>query len=157
MFRIVIRAVGSLQEPWHQQAVHTYANRLAPFARFEIQEVAEGHQGSMKPNLPKTQETEGRNLLKNIPSEAIIIALDESGKELDSKTFARNIGDWGTGGRPIVFLIGGSWGLDPTVKSKSHFVLSLGKMTLPHSLARIVLTEQMYRAMTILSGKEYHK
>lgn len=157
MFRFFIRAVGRLQEPWHQQAIHSYTRRLAPFARFDVQEAAEGHQGSTKPNIVKAQQTEAKNLLNNIPSDAFIVALDEAGKEMDSTSLAKKVEDWGSGGRTVVFLIGGSWGLDPSVKTRANFILSLGKITLPHAMARIVLVEQLYRAMTILKDKEYHK
>lgn len=146
-----------MQESWHPQAIHSYATRIAPYARFSITEVAEGHQGSAKPNLEKARSAEALALLKNIPSNAVIIALDETGKELTSPAFAQHLEAWGGTGSLIVFLIGGSWGLDAAVRERAHFTLSLGKMTMPHALARIVLTEQLYRAMMILKGKEYHK
>jgi 23S rRNA (pseudouridine1915-N3)-methyltransferase len=157
MFSLQIRAVGAMQETWHPQAVHSYLQRLTPFARVEIKEIAEGHQGSAKPNLEKARKLEAEALLKNLPVNAIVIALDETGKEVDSRAFAKQIDNWGGTGSPIVFLIGGSWGLDASVRERANAVLSLGKMTLPHAMARIFLVEQLYRAMTILHGKEYHK
>ncbi len=157
MFSLQIRAVGALQESWHPQAIHSYLTRLLPFARLEVKEITEGHQGSAKPNLEKARKLEAESLLKNLPSNAIVIALDETGKEMDSRTFAKQLETWGGTGTPVVFLIGGSWGLDASVRERAHVVVSLGKMTLPHAMARIVLVEQLYRAMTILNGKEYHK
>jgi len=157
MFSIQIRAVGALQEMWHPQAIHSYAQRLTPFARLEVKEIAEGHQGSAKPNLEKARSAEAERLLKNLPANAVVIALDETGKEMDSRTFAKQLDQWGGTGSPVIFIIGGSWGLDASVRERANVVLSLGKITMPHAMARIVLTEQLYRAMTILNGKEYHK
>jgi 23S rRNA (pseudouridine1915-N3)-methyltransferase len=157
MFRFGIRAIGHLQEEWHTQAIHTYVARLSPFARVDIQELAEGHAKSAKPDILKAQKIEAEHLSKNIPADAFIVALDETGKGLDSVSFAKKLEDWGANGKPVVFIIGGSWGLDASIREKAHVTLSLGKMTLPHAIARIVLTEQLYRAMTILKGTEYHK
>ena len=157
MYKLTIRAVGKPQDAFHQQSIHSTVERLKPYARVEVQEIPEGHKGSAKPNVKKTQETEANNLLKNIPPGSVIVALDETGKEYDSVTFAKKLDEWSGNGRSVFFLIGGSWGLDPTVRAKADTILSLSKMTLPHALARVILLEQLYRAITILSGKEYHK
>lgn len=157
MFHLTLRTIGKLQETWQQEAVENYVKRLSPFARTTIQELAEQHGGSAKPDTAKTIKLEGESLLKTLPSNAVILALDETGKELDSVAFAQKIETLGGQGQPLVFIVGGSWGLDASVRARADFVLSLGKMTLPHALARITLLEQLYRAMTILKGKTYHK
>jgi 23S rRNA (pseudouridine1915-N3)-methyltransferase len=157
MKNLILRAIGKMQESWHQQAIHTYMERLKPFASIQVIELPEGHQGSAKPNEVKTKETEGESLLKGIPKEAWVVALDETGRELDSSSLAAALADWGGNGRPLVFLIGGSWGLSRAVKERADAVLSLGRITLPHALARIVLMEQLYRAAMINTGKTYHK
>jgi 23S rRNA (pseudouridine1915-N3)-methyltransferase len=157
MFRLYIRAIGSPSEEWHQQAIHSYQNRLKPFAFLESFELSEGHGKSTKPDLAKTRSAEATSLLKNLPSGAIVIALDETGKEFTSPDFAKELERRGGSGQSIVFLIGGSWGLDASVRARADLILSFGKATLPHILARIVLLEQLYRATTILAGKTYHK
>lgn len=87
-----------------------------------------------------------------------MVCLDEHAKALDSATFSKAIEKWSeSGARPITFLIGGSWGLAERVKQRADISLSLSPLTMPHALARIVLLEQLYRALTILKGKEYHK
>jgi 23S rRNA (pseudouridine1915-N3)-methyltransferase len=111
----------------------------------------------VKPDVEKTRRTEAESLLKGIPNQAFVVAVDETGRTFSSNTFAEQIHAWSEGGRTLVFLIGGSWGLDTTVRDRADTVLSLGSMTLPHLLARIVLLEQLYRAETILAGKTYHK
>lgn len=157
MHRLIIRAVGRSHEDWHPQAIHSYLTRLAPFAKVEMIEVEEGHRGSAKPNEKEGRKREAERLLQSLPRDAYVIALDEQGVNLDSQAFAKKLTDWTEGGKTIVFLIGGSWGLDPSVKEKANTLLSFGKQTLPHLLARITLLEQLYRAETIIAGKTYHK
>lgn len=134
-----------------------YVERLKPHAKLEIVELPEGHGGSAKPDLKKTLSREADSLLKGIPEECMIVALDETGREFASPVFAESLEGWGSGGREIIFLIGGSWGLDKSVRDRADVVISLGKLTLPHGLCRIVLLEQLYRAAMIRSGKRYHK
>jgi 23S rRNA (pseudouridine1915-N3)-methyltransferase len=157
MIKARIRCVGKPSESWHQQAIHSYEERLAPFAHLETVELQEGHKNSAKPDIAKTKAIEAESLLKGIPKDAWVVALDETGKELDSPTLAKSIAEWTEGGRTVVFLIGGSWGLDASVKERANAVLSFGKITLPHALARIILLEQLYRAAMINAGKTYHK
>jgi 23S rRNA (pseudouridine1915-N3)-methyltransferase len=157
MQKIIIRAIGRASESWHREAIQTYLERLVPFARPDLIELPEGHGGSAKPDIEKTRRTEAESLLKGIPDHAFVVALDETGKQVDSASFAHKLDAWSEGSRTLVFLIGGSWGLDATIRDRADAVLSLGSMTLPHLLARIVLLEQLYRAATILAGKTYHK
>ena len=157
MNRILIRAVGGQPSGWPREAIQTYLERLRPFAQVEILEIEEGHGGASKPDPAKTKKIEGERLLKNLPEHATVIALDETGAKFDSPTFAKRLSDWTNGGQMVVFLVGGSWGLDPSVRERANAVLSFGKATLPHALARIVLLEQLYRAEMIMSGKTYHK
>ena len=157
MHRFIIRSIGSAHEEWHPQAIHSYEKRLSPYVKMNLQEYPEGHQGSAKPNEAKTRSVEADRLLENLPLSATIIVLDEGGKNYSSQEFAQKLGQWSEGGRPVVFILGGSWGLDERVRQRANSVISLGKQTLPHLLARIVLLEQLYRAETILGGKTYHK
>ena len=157
MKSIHIRAIGSPTEAWQKAAAETYLTRLTPYAKIELNELAEGHKGSAKPDAARAKAAEAQALLKAHKSDAFVIALDETGKEYDSAGFSKQLEKWSEGGRALVFLIGGSWGLDETVRDNADTLLSLGKMTLPHGLARVVLLEQLYRAETISRGKEYHK
>ncbi len=152
-----IRAVGSPTEAWQTDAISMYLERLRPFAKVDIIEIDEGHQGSAKPDLNKTRQHEAESLSKGQTRGSFIVALDETGTNLDSPSFARKIETWAESGKPITFLVGGSWGLDPALRTQANAVISFGKQTLPHNLARIVLLEQLYRAEAILRGKEYHK
>jgi 23S rRNA (pseudouridine1915-N3)-methyltransferase len=157
MHRLIIRAIGKPSDDWHPQSIHSYLTKLSPFAKLDLQELPEGHAGSSKPDLAKTQKAEAESLLKKLPEGAFVVALDSAGKNYSSEDFARQLDRWSEGGRTVIFLIGGSWGLDKTVLDRADVVLSFGRQTLPHLLARIVLLEQLYRAESILKGKQYHK
>lgn len=157
MHHIIIRAIGKPHEVWHPQAIHKYAEALRPFAKVEIVELDEDGRGSARPNTEETRKREGERLLQSIPAQATIIALDERGVNDSSTRFAERLEQHADGGRPVVFLIGGSWGLSDEARARAQHLLSFGKHTLPHLIARITLLEQLYRAETILRGKEYHK
>jgi 23S rRNA (pseudouridine1915-N3)-methyltransferase len=97
-------------------------------------------------------------LLRAIPSDAAIVALDETGKSLSSRVLASRIGHWRDDGRAsIAFVIGGADGLDDSVRSRAELVLSLGALTWPHLLVRGMLAEQIYRSQQILAGHPYHR
>lgn len=157
MNNLIIRAIGKIPEPWQRQGVDMYVDRLKPMAKIEVIELPEGHQGSDKPDVKKAKTAEARSLLKNLPASHTLVVLDETGKSLTSVEFADRLNDWGFSGKPVVFVVGGSWGMDKSVLEQADFILSLGKMTLPHGVARIVLAEQLYRATMIQAGKTYHK
>jgi 23S rRNA (pseudouridine1915-N3)-methyltransferase len=100
---------------------------------------------------------EARHLIASIP-EGIVVALDERGKSIGSEAFAAQIGRWRDDGRPAVsFIIGGADGLDPGFVKNADLVLSFSPLTWPHQLVRIMLSEQLYRTTTILSGHPYHR
>lgn len=113
-----------------------------------------------KKNLPDFQmkEKEAELLLSKVPEGAKIIALDEHGDLLSSLKFSQKISDFQNERvKDVCFLIGGAFGHGEAVKEKASFLLSFGRMTLPHFLARVVLIEQIYRAQTLLDGHPYHK
>ena len=157
MSHLRIRTIGKLSDDWAKEAQETYAKRLQPYAKIELIELPEGHKGSLRPDVERTKQAEAVSLLKSIGSDEIVIALDETGKQFSSPDFAAKLADWSRNGQNITFLIGGSWGLDQTVRSRANETISLGKQTLPHALARVVLLEQLYRASLINAGKTYHK
>lgn len=101
---------------------------------------------------------EGALLAKAIPDGALICVLDERGRTLPSPDFAKRLGTWRDEGRPeVAFVIGGADGIDPILRARADFALSFGAMVWPHMLVRVMLTEQLYRAATILAGGPYHR
>ena len=157
MIHLEIRAIGKLPKDWHTQAIHSYVDRLAPFTKLTITELAEGHSSSAKPNIAKTKENEAEKLLAGVLPSVYVIACEESGEPLTSDAFAKSIKTRMDEGQHIVIMIGGSWGLDSSVTDRANQIISFGRMTLPHALFRVVLLEQLYRACLINAGKEYHK
>ncbi len=157
MSKHILRVIGGLQESWQKEAAQMYLERLSPYLHLDIIELPEGSKGTAKPDIEKTKRIEADSLLKSIPDNAWVVALDETGKTMTSLQFSQQLTTWSSNHQSIVFLIGGSWGLSEQVKKRADAILSFGSMTLPHALARIVLLEQLYRAAMISAGKTYHK
>jgi 23S rRNA (pseudouridine1915-N3)-methyltransferase len=106
----------------------------------------------------EVQEREALELLRKLDSFDYVFALDERGKQLSSKDFARQLEkQMQTGVRSLAFVIGGAFGLSEKIRQRANYVLSLSELTLPHQLTRLVLVEQLYRAHTIMRGVSYHK
>jgi len=150
--RLTIVAVGRLRAGPEQALVEAYLKRLGPGAT--LREVAETR--AREATLRRAGEN--RLLRQAIPRGARVVALDARGQTLTSEAFARRLGGWRDGGvGEVAFLIGGAEGLEAETLDAADLVLSLGAMTWPHLLARVMLAEQLYRAMSILAGHPYHR
>jgi 23S rRNA (pseudouridine1915-N3)-methyltransferase len=158
--RLIVAAVGRLKDGAERELLERYRNRfgelgkrlgLNPVTWHELSE-------SRGATAAKRCAEEGAALLKLARDADSIIALDERGKTMTSRAFAQLLGKIRDGGAgTLAILVGGPDGLAPDVREAAHAKLSLGAMTLPHGLARIVLAEQLYRAATILAGHPYHR
>jgi 23S rRNA (pseudouridine1915-N3)-methyltransferase len=149
--RLTVVAVGRCRDAALISLWRDYAGRLRP--PLELVEIEDKRR-----TAPDRKSREAQLLLAAIPPAARIVALDERGKALDSAAFAKLLGAWRDQGiGDLAFVIGGADGLDASVTDKAGLVLSLGAMTWPHMLARVMLAEQLYRADTILSGHPYHR
>ena len=106
-----------------------------------------------------TSAQEAPLILKNLPENAFLVALDERGETLTSPDFAKKLGQWQVQapGNEIIFLIGGADGLTEEIRKKARFLMSFGKQTWPHMLVRVMLLEQLYRAQQIADGHPYHR
>lgn len=158
--RLAVAAVGRLKSGPEAELVADYAARIRAlgrsigFTEFTIVEIdsPKGLEG------PAKKAREATLLLAAVPSKARRAALDERGAQLSSAAFAKLIGDWRDQGAPdAAFLIGGADGLDANARESAEAVVAFGKATWPHMLVRAMLCEQIYRAMTILSGHPYHR
>ena len=160
MYKITVLCVGGLKEAYWRDACAEYQKRLRPFCRFFVTEVPEERIPD-KPSAAQIKavvDAEGERLLAKLEPMSLPVALCIEGKERSSEQLAAMIEQYAVGGEgDITFLIGGSWGLSDAVKSKARVRLSMSPMTFPHQLARVMLCEQIYRAMQILSGGQYHK
>ena len=153
--RATIVAVGKLRG-WAADGSEDYLKRLRRYFSVEVVEVAEEDMNRRSPE--EVLSAEASRLLKRIPSGAYVIALDrEKGRALSSGDLAQRLTALGVSGRShVAFLIGGPLGLSPELLGETDEVLSFGRMTLAHALARVVLLEQLYRAAKIERGEKYH-
>lgn len=146
-------AVGKLR-PAYREACDDYLRRLGRHARVQEVEVREA---ARAPTRAVQQAEEAERLREKLPPRARVVALAREGTGWTSAELARRLEGWETEARPLVFLIGGSTGLAPDLVAGADSAWSLGPLTLPHELARVVVAEQLYRAGTIRRGEPYHK
>lgn len=150
---IKIICVGKIKESYFKEAIEEYQKRLQKYTKLEIIEV-EDVKGD-NPLLIMTKEAEF--IKKHIGSKDFIISLAIEGNEYNSKNFASKLNDIQIQHSNITFIIGGSYGIDSTIKNQSNLLLSFSKMTFPHQLFRVILLEQIYRSFRILNNEAYHK
>ena len=160
MIKIKIISVGKLKEKFFIDAAGEYEKRLSAFCNFEAVELPPEKLSDTpgQNEIEKALKKEAAAMDKKIPQGAIRIAMCIEGKQLSSEKFSKYINDAAINGRGcIVFLIGSSYGLDDTIKQTADLKMSMSEMTFPHKLARVMLTEQIYRAFKIIGGGTYHK
>lgn len=157
MLKVKIIAVGKIKEKYFQDAILEYSKRLSRYAKFSIVEVKEENY-VQEPNESEKLEIlyrEGVNIKKEISG--YVIAMCIEGKKLSSVDLAKIIDNVKNVSSEICFIIGGSYGIDESVKKLADLKLSISDMTFPHTLCRVVLSEQIYRAFSILNDGKYHK
>jgi 23S rRNA (pseudouridine1915-N3)-methyltransferase len=147
-------AVGKDRSGLYAPAVDEYVKRLGRYLRFELVEVSEAkkHAGT-----PQARDEEAETILSRVKPAEHLVALDERGEQLTSLELAARMDRWMKSGRDVSLVIGGAAGLSPDLLARAKEKLALSRFTLAHRLARLVLVEQLYRAMTILRGEPYHK
>jgi 23S rRNA (pseudouridine1915-N3)-methyltransferase len=150
---ITVAAVGKLR-PHYRQAADDYLRRLKRYASARELEVREA---SKAPNAVVQRAEEAARLETKIAEGNMVVALAREGAGWNSRELARQLDRWLLAARPLTLVIGGSAGLDPALIGRAGARWSLGPLTLPHELARVVVFEQLYRAFTILRGEPYHK
>jgi len=158
--KLLLVAVGRLKAGPERELVARYAERCVAsgrnigFSSFEMREIDESR--ARRPEDRKAEEA--RAIESLLPAQAKIICLDERGRALSSEDFARKLGDWrDSGAGCCALVIGGPDGLDPSSREKADLALAFGAMTWPHQIVRALAAEQIFRAMTILSGHPYHR
>ncbi|MBF0293940.1 MAG: 23S rRNA (pseudouridine(1915)-N(3))-methyltransferase RlmH [Magnetococcales bacterium] len=152
-----VLAVGRSMPPAIGDVVKEYRSRLQPFGGVGLEVVAEERRDKGITAL-LAMEREGERLSARLPRGAMSVALDSGGRMYSSEAFARQLDLWRQDApSEIIFIIGGPDGLAPALKSAASHTLSLGPMTFPHMLVRVLLFEQLYRAMTLWHGLPYHR
>ena len=150
---IKIITVGSIKEKYLKDAIEEYQKRLKKYTDLEIIEIKD------EGLLPAKQamEKEAEKINKHINEKEYIITLEIEGKELTSEELSKKIEDIMIINSNITFIIGGSYGIDKSIKDKAKYHLSFSKMTFPHQLFRVLLLEQIYRSFKIMNNESYHK
>ena len=158
--RVAIIAVGRLKAGPERELVARYADRIAATARnagltgFDMREVEE----SRAARAPDRKLEEARAIRALLAKGTVAVALDETGKSISSEAFAARLGKERDAGAPaFTLVIGGPDGLDAELRASAALTISFGAMTLPHQLVRVLAAEQIYRAVTILTGHPYHR
>lgn len=160
MFDITLITMGKLKEKFYISAAEEYTKRLGAYCRFKLLELPEQRlpEDPSPAEISAGLEKEAELIFSKIPKGAWLCVFTPEGKELSSEGFAQRLKDVKLSGKSSAcFLIGSSFGMAQRVKDRADFRLSMGKMTFPHHLARIMVLEQLYRAEAIQAGSKYHK
>lgn len=158
--KITLLTVGKIKEKYFTGAIEEYVKRLSRYCKMEIIEVADektpDNASAAMEDIIRSKEAE--RLVKYIPEQAYVVVLAIKGKMIDSVELSQKIEQIGVNGQShIVFIIGGSLGLDDQIITRADYQLSFSKMTFPHQLMRVILLEQIYRAYRIINHEPYHK
>ncbi len=160
MFDITLITVGKLKEKFYSSAASEYVKRLSGYCRFTLLELPESRlpENPSPAEISAGLEKEADLILSKIPKGAWFCVFTPEGKTLSSEGFAEKLKQVKLSGKSSAcFLIGSSFGMAQRVKERADFRLSMGPMTFPHHLARIMVLEQLYRAEAIQAGSKYHK
>lgn len=157
---VKILCVGKIKEKFYKDAISEYSKRLSKYCSLDIVEVQDEKtsENASDNEINIVKDKEGERILKHLKDRDYVISLAIEGAQKDSVSFSKHIENLGISGKSsIVFIIGGSLGLSNEVLKRSDELLSFSKMTFPHQLMRVVLLEQIYRAMRIMNNEPYHK
>lgn len=160
MFHVRLICVGKLKETFYREACAEYEKRLKGYCQLDIVELPEQRlpERPSQAQVDAALHKEAEVIRAKIPSGSRVIAMCIEGKELSSEELADQLANWmGSGTSQICVLIGGSCGLDQILKQSAQMRLSMSPMTFPHHLARVMVLEQLYRALNLAAGGKYHK
>ena len=160
MQKVTVLCVGKLKEAFYAAAVAEYQKRLQRHCKLEIVELPEQKlpESPAPAEIEQALAREAALIEEKLPKGGAVIALCIEGRPCSIQELSRRMADFGVAGRTqLTFLIGGSFGLDETLKREADWRLSMSPMTFPHHMARVMLLEQVYRAYQIAAGTRYHK
>jgi len=153
---IFLLAVGTKMPDWVNKGYNEYAKRLNADCRLKLIEIAPDKRGK-NADLVKIKNQEGEKLLSAIPKACLVVALEVQGKSWSTETLSQQLDNWLHGGQDVALLIGGPEGLSDACVARADVKWSLSPLTLPHPLVRVLLSEQLYRAYSILKNHPYHR
>lgn len=149
-------AVGHKMPGWINAGYEDYARRMPPDLPLALTEIKPGHRVAGEDGV-RARQIEAERILAALPGGAVPVVLDERGSQVTTRELAAWLERWRDEGVSPAFVIGGADGLDDSVKVRAGKLLGLSKLTLPHALARVLLAEQLYRAVCIMKGHPYHR
>lgn len=153
---ITVLAVGTKMPRWVDEAVGEYAKRFGRDVHYVLKEIKPEKRGSGV-NAAQGMAAEEKRIVEAIPDGAFLVVLDERGKAPTSVELAAYLKQWQLDGEHVCFVIGGADGMTDALKQKARLMLRLSSLTLPHGMVRVLLTEQLYRAVSILNNHPYHR
>ncbi|MDO8413667.1 MAG: 23S rRNA (pseudouridine(1915)-N(3))-methyltransferase RlmH [Gallionellaceae bacterium] len=154
--KLIVVAVGHKMPDWITTGFKEYAKRMPREATIELLEIKPEPRTTGK-TVAQMMEAEAQRILAALPTGVLRIALDEHGVHCTTKQLAQHMQQWLSSGQDVAFIIGGADGLHESVKKSAQQLLALSAMTLPHGMARVLLTEQLYRAHSLLHNHPYHR
>jgi 23S rRNA (pseudouridine1915-N3)-methyltransferase len=154
--KLTLIAVGHRMPDWIDAGVADYARRLPPDLPMSLVQIKPGHRAAGEDGA-RARQIEAERIFAALPAGSSLVALDERGTQLTTRELADWLAGWMREGISPAFVVGGADGLDASVKTRAARTLGLSRLTLPHALARVVLAEQLYRAVCILRNHPYHR
>ncbi len=154
--KLRILAVGHKMPAWIEAGYQEYAKRMPTDAALELIEI-KPEKRAAGASTERIQKLEADRILSSLPSQPMLVALDERGKQFSTIELSDYLARWMQEAVQPCFVIGGADGLDASVKARSDLLLGVSSLTLPHGLVRVLLAEQLYRAVSILKGHPYHR
>lgn len=154
--RLKLIALGHNQPRWVIEGTEEYAKRFPPEWPFELTELKPERRTSSK-SVESVLADEAVRIKAQLPKQSLLIALDERGEQITTRALAAHLESWQRDAACASFVIGSADGLDQSFKHSAQHRLALSKLTLPHGMARVLLIEQLYRAVSLLSGHPYHR
>lgn len=153
---ITVLAVGTKMPRWVDEAVGEYAKRFGRDVAYTLKEIKPEKRGAGV-NAAQGMAAEEKRILETLPDNAFLVVLDERGKAPTSVELAQYMQRWQQDSEHVCFVIGGADGMTDALKQKARLMLRLSSLTLPHGMVRVLLTEQLYRAVSILQNHPYHR
>lgn len=153
--RLTILAVGDKMPGWAEEATAEYLKRMPREARVELVTVKPEKRAGQSPDSLK--QAEAARLLDRLPAGTRLVALDEHGRQVTTRELADLLARWMASGQDACLMIGGADGLASTILEKAESTIALSRLTLPHAMARVLLAEQLYRAVSLLNNHPYHR
>lgn len=153
---VTVLAVGTKMPRWVNEAVNEYAKRFGRDMHYMLKEIKPEKRG-VGISVAQGMLAEEKRIIDNIPDGALLVVLDERGKAPTSVELSEYLYTWQQNGEHVCFIIGGADGMTDALKQRAKLMLRLSSLTLPHGMVRVLLTEQLYRAVSILQNHPYHR